>query len=77
MTKQSLYAAMVAVMDEREIDSHESDLYVKITPASIAILKLYDVSTATVFRSQIDGGMWYDIPFMFDPWWERRAVQHA
>ena len=73
MTKQSLYAAMVAVMDEREIDSHESDLYVKITPASIAILKLFDVVTATTFMHQTRKEQWFDIPFMFDPWWEKKV----
>ena len=69
----SLYAAMVKVMANTEIDNHESDLYVKITPASIAILKLFDTTTATTFTHQTRKEQWFDIPFMFDPWWEKKV----
>jgi hypothetical protein len=52
------------------LDSHESDLYAKVTPASRAIVTRSGHSF-TVFRSQIDGALWFDLPFAYLPFWER------
>ena len=54
------------------LDSHESDLYAKVTPASTAIIKASGWSYST-FISQIDGLRWYDLPFAYLPFWERKA----
>lgn len=60
-----------------EIDSHESDLYVKETPAADAVIEeamRHDSAPCfTRFRSSVDGSVWLDFPFMFVPWWESRA----
>lgn len=57
-----------------ETDNHESDLYVPATPESKEIIKSYHHrEIVTSFISQIDGKLWYDIPFAFDPWWQARA----
>lgn len=53
-----------------EHDNHESDLYVKATPKAEAALK--DVPHSS-FISQIDNALWYEFPFMYQPWWDRRA----
>ena len=54
-----------------EIDHHESTLYVKVTPESTEIVNAAyhrgDISTVSTFRSQIDGCMWYDVPFGYKP----------
>jgi hypothetical protein len=61
-----------------EIDHHESDLYAKDCEATRRILgiengkKRRNVS-ATRFRSQNDGSVWWDIPFMYQPYWDKRA----
>jgi hypothetical protein len=60
------------------MDSHESDLYVPVTPETTeAIEELTDSGAMTVevtrFRSH-DGTEWYDIPFAFDPWWQERGM---
>lgn len=56
------------------VDSHESDLYAKVTPESIKIIQEYRFKgNVTRFRSQIDGTSWYDIPFMYDPFWDKAA----
>jgi hypothetical protein len=26
------------------------------------------------FKSEIDGTLWIDIPFMYDPYWEKKSV---
>ena len=54
------------------IDSHESDLYCKATPESTAILKASGWAYTT-FLSNIDGTLWYDVAFGYEPWWEARS----
>lgn len=59
-----------------QLDNHESDLYAKVSDTSRAIIKTYyDTYTIRTFRSEIDGELWYDIPFAFLPFWERRSAR--
>jgi hypothetical protein len=55
-------------------DNHESDLYVLVTPGSRKIIaeacRLNDAST---FISQLDGKLWYDVPFAYQPFWDAKA----
>ena len=71
MNTHSIFKAIVAANVPR--DHHESDLYVKATLEARAILAQYEHSF-TSFRNQIDGSLWFDIPFAFDPWWEARGM---
>ena len=76
-----LYDACVAA--GLEIDHHESDLYVKKTPAAIFVLsefnydpelkKLDKYRGVSTFKSSIDGSEWFDIPFAYLPWWRERG----
>jgi len=53
-----------------EISNHESDLYAKKDANSQAIVKKYQYKkNVRVFINQIDGTLWYDIPFAFAPFW--------
>jgi hypothetical protein len=54
------------------VDSHESDLYIPVNETT-RVLLLKHQQQATTFVSQIDGALWYDVPFRFDPWWEKKA----
>ena len=55
------------------ISNHSSDLYVKVTPATKAIIETYELKqSVSIFRSLLDKEEWYDIPFAFDPWWESK-----
>jgi hypothetical protein len=54
-----------------EIDSHESDLYVRATPQALAIVRQSGWSYKP-FYSRIDGQLWLDVPFAYEPFWERR-----
>lgn len=54
------------------LDSHESDLYAKVTDESRKIVKASGL-VCTMFISQIDGLPWFDIPFAYAPFWERRS----
>ena len=58
-----------------KLNSHESDLYAKVTPESKAIVDKYEYkNNVRQFNSQIDGQQWYDIPFAYDPFWEKSTV---
>jgi hypothetical protein len=54
------------------IDSHYSDLYMKDCKEARAILANYECKeSVTSFKSNIDGEMWLDFPFAFDPYWDK------
>ena len=59
------------------ISNHESDLYFKYSPESVAILDKYPLekSNAQRFRNCIDGTTWVDVPFAYIPWWEAHCGQ--
>jgi len=51
-------------INETEIDTHESDLYVLVNDISKEWLSTYEFkSIVYMFRSEIDNKLWYDIPF--------------
>ena len=55
-----------------EIDHHESDLYCQVSKESTAVLARHPCLAKSTFIHQRTGTRWYDIPFMFDPWWRKR-----
>lgn len=56
------------------LDSHESDLYALRTPEALAIVARYKWSCST-FTSQIDGKLWLDLPFAYEPWWDGKTTR--
>lgn len=53
-----------AGMKESEIDTYSSDLYVLVNEVSKEWLSTYEFKVnVTTFRSELDGKLWYDIPF--------------
>ena len=57
-----------------QINNHESDLYVPVTPETTAIVNGYKFkSNVTRFTSNIDKKQWYDIPFAYSPFWQNKA----
>jgi len=55
-----------------QIESYESDLYVRSTPESQTIVSRSGYHWE-YFRDSIDGSLWIDIPGAFDPFWEARV----
>ena len=71
LTPGEVYAVAVATLPAEDINHHNSDLYLKCTPAAKAIIdRLENKALLSTFRSNIDGAMWYDLPFCFTPYWE-------
>jgi len=71
----SLYQLLLA--NGVPIDNHESDLYF---PATEETRKLIGIARSngqclniTQFRSRIDGALWFDAAFAFEPFWIARA----
>jgi len=54
------------------IANHKSDLYIEVNDANRELLKKHNITTATTFRNQVTGKLCYDVPFMFDPFWESK-----
>jgi hypothetical protein len=66
---ENIYAEMVKA--GVEIDHHESDLYVPVTPVTQDLVRRFKFKcNVTTFISQIDPKIpWYDIPFNYQPFW--------
>lgn len=71
---QSLYAELKAA--GVSMDNHESDLYVPVNLQTTAILAKYPTqkSNARTFKSNIDGVLTYDIPFAYEPFWDKKQA---
>jgi len=62
-----------------EVDSHESDLYVKETLDAERVLTVYETETGhrwsrSYFMNRIDGKRWIELPFAFEPFWKARGM---
>ena len=67
ITPANLHRVAAEKMPPEEIDHWYSDLYLKVTPVSREIIANYEYKHfVTVFRDQITGLPWYDIPFCYD-----------
>ena len=56
------------------LDSCESTLYVQDTDTAREILSKYPHATFSTFISEKEpGGRWLDVPFQWQPFWDRKA----
>ena len=67
--KKTLYQAIVAAGIEHS--NHESDLYVPATPEVGALMRQFGV-TGRLFKDNLTKSQWVDIPFAYDPFFERK-----
>ena len=77
MKTYELYEEAVKQLPPNHIDHHESDLYLKACPVSRKLIERCGIGhnpspfTYMPFKSNLDGTLWYDIPFCYTPFWER------
>lgn len=70
----SIYESIIAA--GFQTDHHESDLYVKATPEFREFMKKnHPNKSYTLFTSQIDGETWADLPFMYQPYWNKKLAR--
>lgn len=70
MTSAELFEAIKAA--EIPYASHESDLYIKRTEESVTILQRYQFrENVRSFKNNIDGLPWFDVPFAYQPFWDK------
>jgi hypothetical protein len=66
-----IYNEALAKLPIDHIDHYASDLYLKVTSYSTALIEAYEwKKNVTTFRSAIDGTLWYDVPFAYSPAWK-------
>ena len=67
-----IYTKAVELMQGNEIDHHQSDLYLKVTPVSQELVKNYEFkSNVKRFYCRLDKSSWFDIPFGYTPFWNK------
>lgn len=71
-----IYAAALAELTPGDIDHHASDLYLRKTPASTALVNRLTTKVLLSTFESCDGSVWYDLPFCFTPFWEDPAKYH-
>lgn len=68
LTPATIYAAALEALPACDIDHHASDLYIRVTPESTALLNHFKYrNLVTTFIDNIDHVLWYDLPFCYDP----------
>lgn len=79
--KESIYARLLREgYPQEDIDHHESDLYVYVTPLTTRIIKEHfpDQGHKTImvnkFKDNVTGRYMYDIAFAYDPYWAEKGV---
>lgn len=73
---KSIYDLMVET--GVKIRNHCSDLYVPVTEETRKIVNSYNFKcNVRTFTSQIDGKPWFNIPFAYDPYWDKRMGSRA
>lgn len=77
LTPGTIYTAAVAALPACDIDHHNSDLYLRRTPAAVALVeRLENKALLSVFRDS-DGVAWYELPFCFSPYTETKRFTFA
>ena len=63
-----IHEAAAAILPPEDIDHYASDLYIRVTPQSQALIRrLEPKSLISTFIDNIDHVRWYDLPFCYNP----------
>ena len=74
---KSFYETLKGLVPPAQIDHHASDLYVLDTPVARLVIRQFGLNSSS-FTSQIDGKRWLDVPFAYEPFWEKKSKRsHA
>lgn len=74
----NIYSVLVKELPAEDIDHHDSDLYVRKTPKSTEIInRLTTKSLLSTFKDNIDGDIWYELPFCFSPHFQKEGLRKS
>lgn len=74
---KDIYTAALRVLPASDIDHHETDLYLKVSEKSAALVAAYDFrGNVERFVSPLDGCAWFDVPFAYTPAWIEHAMKN-
>lgn len=68
-----IYSAAVMALPARDIDHHNSDLYLRCSPASAALVERLSTKVLLTTFRDYNGIQWFELPFCFTPFWENPA----
>ena len=63
-----IYEKAKAILPKEDIDHHASDLYLRVSPKStelVNLMKYKNNGMITTFKDNIEGDMWYELPFCY------------
>lgn len=67
-TPENIHAKAVASLPAKDIDHHANDLYLRVTPEATKLVdELTNKSLLATFTDNIDGVLWYELPFCYNP----------
>ena len=69
---KSFYQTVKGLVPASYLDHHESDLYVRDTPLVRALVRQFGLNSS-YFTSKVDNQRWIDVPFAYEPYWEKKA----
>jgi hypothetical protein len=77
MNEQTLWSEVVRLGIPHA--SHETDPYIPVTDQTRELLKKFPLSDGnkTTFTNQVEGGLWFDIPFAYLPAWEAKRGRNS
>jgi hypothetical protein len=68
LTPSTIYEEAVRLLPAADIGHCCTDLYVRVTPESRALMRRFQYKhMVTTFITKIDGCLWYNLPFCYDP----------
>lgn len=68
----SFYETIKKLIPKDELDHHESDLYVRDSELARTIIRQFGKTDGTTFISRVDGKKWHDLPFAYEPFWNKK-----
>ena len=65
-----IYTIAVDTLPATDIDHYETDLYIRVTPASRELInRLNNKALVSTFVDQIEKTLWFELPFCYLPGW--------
>ena len=71
---KSFYKTLKDLLPRSELDHHESDLYVLDSPLARTVIRQFG-RESTSFISNVDKKRWLDVPFAYEPFWDKKRKQ--